>query len=322
MPSLRLGVVMDPIDQIMPAKDSTLAMLLESQSRHHEIWYFQQGDLRLADGEAFGHGRALKVTDTRQQWFELGPTTDMPLADLDVILMRKDPPFDTEFIYTTYILERAELQGVLLINRPASLRDMNEKVFTAWFPQCAPATIVTRAMAEIRAFLHAHGKIVIKPLDGMGGRSIFVVDAADKNANVIFETLTDYESRFAIAQKFIPEISAGDKRILLVDGKPAEYALARVPAADDYRGNLVAGAQPEVRGLTDRDRWICSEVGPVLKERGVLFAGLDVIGDYLTEVNVTSPTGIRELHKLAGIDVAGDLIDLIEDLIRSRPAAH
>jgi glutathione synthase len=322
MPSLRLGVVMDPIDQIMPAKDSTLAMLLESQSRHHEIWYFQQGDLRLADGEAFGHGRALKVTDTSQQWFELGPTTDMPLADLDVILMRKDPPVDTEFIYTTYILERAELQGVLLINRPASLRDMNEKVFTAWFPQCAPTTIVTRAMAEIRAFLHAHGKIVIKPLDGMGGRSIFVVDAADKNANVIFETLTDYESRFAIAQKFIPEISAGDKRILLVDGKPAEYALARVPAADDYRGNLVAGAQPEVRELTDRDRWICSEVGPVLKERGVLFAGLDVIGDYLTEVNVTSPTGIRELHKLAGIDVAGDLIDLIEDLIRSRPAAH
>jgi glutathione synthase len=322
MPSLRLGVVMDPIDQIMPAKDSTLAMLLESQSRHHEIWYFQQGDLRLADGEAFGHGRALKVTDTRQQWFELGPTTDMPLADLDVILMRKDPPVDTEFIYTTYILERAELQGVLLINRPASLRDMNEKVFTAWFPQCAPTTIVTRAMAEIRAFLHTHGKIVIKPLDGMGGRSIFVVDAADKNANVIFETLTDYESRFAIAQKFIPEISAGDKRILLVDGKPAEYALARVPAADDYRGNLAAGAQPEVRELTDRDRWICSEVGPVLKERGVLFAGLDVIGDYLTEVNVTSPTGIRELHKLAGIDVAGDLIDLIEDLIRSRPAAH
>ena len=322
MPSLRLGVVMDPIDQIMPAKDSTLAMLLESQSRHHEIWYFQQGDLRLADSEAFGHGRALKVADTSQQWFELGPTTDMPLADLDVILMRKDPPFDTEFIYTTYILERAELQGVLLINRPASLRDMNEKVFTAWFPQCAPATIVTRAMAEIRAFLHAHGKIVIKPLDGMGGRSIFVVDAADKNANVIFETLTDYESRFAIAQKFIPEISAGDKRILLVDGKPAEYALARVPAADDYRGNLVAGAQPEVRELTDRDRWICSEVGPVLKERGVLFAGLDVIGDYLTEVNVTSPTGIRELQKLAGIDVAGDLIDLIEDLIRSRPAAH
>ena len=322
MPSLRLGVVMDPIDQIMPAKDSTLAMLLESQSRHHEIWYFRQGDLRLADGEAFGRGRALKVTDTSQQWFELGPTTDMPLADLDVILMRKDPPFDTEFIYTTYILERAELQGVLLINRPASLRDMNEKVFTAWFPQCAPTTIVTRAMAEIRAFLHAHGKIVIKPLDGMGGRSIFVVDAADKNANVIFETLTDYESRFAIAQKFIPEISAGDKRILLVDGKPAEYALARVPAADAYRGNLVAGAQPEVRELTDRDRWICSEVGPVLKERGVLFAGLDVIGDYLTEVNVTSPTGIRELHKLAGIDVAGDLIDLIEDLIRSRPAAH
>ena len=321
MPRLRLGVVMDSISEITPAKDSTLAMLLEAQARGHEIWYFQQGDLRLADGESFGAARSLNVADDAKRWFDLGAATDMALADLDVILMRKDPPFDTEYIYTTYILERAELRGVLIINRPASLRDMNEKVYTAWFPQCAPTTVVTRSMVEMRAFLNEHGRIVVKPLDGMGGRSIFVVDAADKNANVIFETLTDYEARFAIAQKFIPEISAGDKRILLVGGRPVDYALARVPSANDYRGNLVAGAQPEVRELTDRDRWICAEVGPVLEERGVLFAGLDVIGDYLTEINITSPTGIRELHKLANIDVAADLLDLIETIVHAGSTA-
>lgn len=321
MPRLRLGVVMDPIGEITPAKDSTLAMLLEAQARGHEIWYFRQGDLRLTDGESFGAARSLQVADDAERWFELGTATDMALADLDVILMRKDPPFDTEYIYTTYILERAELRGVLIINRPASLRDMNEKVFTAWFPQCAPTTVVTRSMTEMREFLNQHERIVVKPLDGMGGRSIFVVDIADKNANVIFETLTDYESRFAIAQKFIPEISAGDKRILLVGGEPAGYALARVPAANDYRGNLVAGAQPEVRELTERDRWICTEVGPVLRERGVLFAGLDVIGDYLTEINVTSPTGIRELRRLAHIDVAADLLDLIETTVQAATTA-
>ncbi|TDJ47531.1 MAG: glutathione synthase [Gammaproteobacteria bacterium] len=321
MPRLRLGVVMDPIGEITPAKDSTLAMLLEAQARGHEIWYFRQGDLRLTDGESFGAARSLQVADDAERWFELGTATDMALADLDVILMRKDPPFDTEYIYTTYILERAELRGVLIINRPASLRDMNEKVFTAWFPQCAPTTVVTRSMTEMREFLNQHERIVVKPLDGMGGRSIFVVDIADKNANVIFETLTDYESRFAIAQKFIPEISAGDKRILLVGGEPAGYALARVPAANDYRGNLVAGAQPEVRELTERDRWICAEVGPVLRERGVLFAGLDVIGDYLTEINVTSPTGIRELRRLAHIDVAADLLDLIETTVQAATTA-
>lgn len=321
MPRLRLGVVMDPIGEITPAKDSTLAMLLEAQARGHEIWYFRQGDLRLTDGESFGAARSLQVADDAERWFELGTATDMALADLDVILMRKDPPFDTEYIYTTYILERAELRGVLIINRPASLRDMNEKVYTAWFPQCAPTTVVTRSMTEMREFLNQHERIVVKPLDGMGGRSIFVVDIADKNANVIFETLTDYESRFAIAQKFIPEISAGDKRILLVGGEPAGYVLARVPAANDYRGNLVAGAQPEVRELTERDRWICAEVGPVLRERGVLFAGLDVIGDYLTEINVTSPTGIRELHRLAHIDVAADLLDLIETTVSAATTA-
>lgn len=312
MSSRRIGVVMDPIADVSPAKDSTLAMLLESQKRGHEILYFEQGDLRLLDGEPWGIGRAINVTDDPHDWFELGVPNDIDLSSLDVILMRKDPPFDTEYIYTTYILERAELRGVLIVNRPASLRDINEKAFTAWFPDCCPPTLITRSMQHLRAFLIEHRRIVVKPMHGMGGRSIFVVDQSDNNANVIFETLTDYESRFAIGQRFVPEISSGDKRILLVDGEAAPHALARIPAPDDYRGNLVAGAQAEVRELTERDRWICDRVGPVLKERGVIFAGLDVIGDYLTEINVTSPTGIRELEKLANIDVAVDLFNCIE----------
>jgi glutathione synthase len=312
---------MDPIHDISPAKDSTLAMLLESQDRGHQIHYFEQGDLRLNDGEPWGLGRRIKVIDHPEHWVELGDPDDVELAKMDVILMRKDPPFDTEYIYTTYILERAELRGALIINRPDSLRDINEKAFTAWFPECCPPTLITRSMPQLREFLREHGRIVVKPMHGMGGRSIFVVDSSDNNANVIFETLTDYEAKFTIGQKYVPEISAGDKRILLVDGQPAPYALARIPATDDYRGNLVAGALPEVRELTERDHWICAQVGPILKERGVIFAGLDVIGDYLTEINVTSPTGIRELAKLAGTNAAADLFDVIEDKIRAGKAA-
>jgi glutathione synthase len=312
---------MDPIQDISPAKDSTLAMLLESQDRGHQIHYFEQGDLRLNDGEPWGLGRRIKVIDHPEHWVELGDPDDVELANMDVILMRKDPPFDTEYIYTTYILERAELRGALIINRPDSLRDINEKAFTAWFPECCPPTLITRSMPQLREFLREHGRIVVKPMHGMGGRSIFVVDSSDNNANVIFETLTDYEAKFTIGQKYVPEISAGDKRILLVDGQPAPYALARIPATDDYRGNLVAGALPEVRELTERDHWICAQVGPILKERGVIFAGLDVIGDYLTEINVTSPTGIRELAKLAGTNAAADLFDVIEDKIRAGKAA-
>lgn len=321
MSSRRIGVVMDPIQDISPAKDSTLAMLLESQDRGHQIHYFEQRDLRLNDGEPWGLGRRIKVIDHPEHWVELGDPDDVELANMDVILMRKDPPFDTEYIYTTYILERAELRGALIINRPDSLRDINEKAFTAWFPECCPPTLITRSMPQLREFLREHGRIVVKPMHGMGGRSIFVVDSSDNNANVIFETLTDYEAKFTIGQKYVPEISAGDKRILLVDGQPAPYALARIPATDDYRGNLVAGALPEVRELTERDHWICAQVGPILKERGVIFAGLDVIGDYLTEINVTSPTGIRELAKLAGTNAAADLFDVIEDKIRAGKAA-
>jgi glutathione synthase len=306
---------MDPIATIAPAKDSSLAMLLAAQSRGHEIIYFEQADLRLDDGIARGDGRSLRVTDDPDQWYELGSREDMNLSDLHVILMRKDPPFDTEYIYTTYILERAELAGTLIVNRPAALRDINEKVFTAWFTDCCPATLITRSIPRLRDFMRRHGKIVMKPLDSMGGRSIFVIDQQDNNANVVFETLTDFGTRYAMAQAFIPEITSGDKRILLVNGEPAPFALARIPPPGDNRGNLVVGAQAEVRPLTDRDRWICAQVGPVLRGQGILFAGLDVIGDYLTEVNVTSPTGIRELAQLADIDVAAQLIDAIESAV-------
>lgn len=309
---LRVGVVMDPIQSIKPAKDSSLAMLLEAGRRDAEIHYMQQGDLRLLAGNALAHTQRLEVRDDPDDWFALGARQDMELSGLDVILMRKDPPFDMEYIYSSYVLERAEDSGTLIVNKPQSLRDMNEKAYTAWFPQCAPITLITRSMAEMKEFLAEHGRIVVKPLDGMGGKSIFVVAKGDNNANVIFETLTDNGHRFAMAQVHIPEISDGDKRILLIDGDPVPYALARIPPADDNRGNLVMGAKGEARKLTDRDRWICGEVGPVLKERGVIFAGIDVIGDYLTEINVTSPTGIRELDRAFDLNIAGSLFDAIE----------
>jgi glutathione synthase len=316
----QLGVVMDPIPGINPAKDSSLAMLLEAQRRGYALWYFEQNDLRLRNGVAEGRARSLHVKDSKTAWHELGAPEAMPLAALDLILMRKDPPFGTEYIYTTYILERAELSGVLVINRPQSLRDMNEKVYTAWFPQCCPDTLITRSIGDMRAFLAEQGHIVVKPLHSMGGRSIFTVRKGDNNANVVFETLTDYGQQHAMAQRYIPEITRGDKRIIIVDGRPVSHALARIPAPDDNRGNLVAGAVPEVRELTERDRQICAEVGPVLRDRGVIFAGLDVIGDYLTEINVTSPTGIRELQKLGKLDVAGTLFDAIDARLAARPA--
>lgn len=321
MSAIRTGVVMDPISTITPAKDSSLAMLLEAQSRGHDLIYFELDDLHLVEGEARGRGRTLVVRDTPEDWFTLGEPVDMRLGDLDVLLMRKDPPFDMEYIYVTYILERAELEGTLIVNRPASLRDINEKAFTAWFPQCCPTTLVTRSMDELRAFRDAQGRIVVKPLDGMGGKSIFVVATGDDNANVIFETLTRDGSGFAMAQTYIPEIVDGDKRIILIDGATPQYALARVPGADDYRGNLVMGATGEIRELTDRDRWICEQVGPELSRRGVLFAGLDVIGNYLTEINVTSPTGIREINKLGGVNLAAALMERIETEISARRAA-
>ncbi len=305
-------MVMDPIESITPYKDSSLAMLLEAQRRDAEIHYFQQGDLKLLDGKAIGRSRRLNVRDDNEDWYEFGAVDSIDLGDLDVVLMRKDPPFDMEYVYTTYILDRAEVAGALIVNRPQALRDMNEKAYTAWFPECTPSTLITRSMDEMRAFLVENGRIVVKPLDGMGGKSIFVVQHGDNNANVIFETLTDFGQRYAMAQIHIPEISLGDKRILLINGEAVPFALARIPPADDNRGNLVVGAKGVGQELSDVDRSICERVGPVLKEHGVIFAGIDVIGDYMTEVNVTSPTGIRELDTQFDLNIAGQLFDAIE----------
>ena len=316
--NIRMGLVMDPISAISPGKDSSLAMMLEAQQRGIELHYFEQNDLSIRNGEARGSSRRVRVFDSTERWYELGPREETKLGELDVILMRKDPPFDTEYIYTTYILERAEAAGAMVINRPASLRDINEKAFTAWFPDCCPDTLITRSMARMRDFLAEHREIVVKPLHSMGGRSIFVVRRGDLNANVIFETLTEYDTRHALAQRYIPEVRDGDKRILIVDGEVPAHALARVPADSDNRGNLVAGARPEVRPLTAADRRIAARVGPVLRERGVLFAGIDVIGDYLTEVNVTSPTGLRELKKYGGDDLAAKFLDVVGQRLRAR----
>ena len=313
--SLKIGIIMDPIGSITPKKDSSFAMLLEAQRRSAEIHYFEQKDLRLLSGKAMGRSTLLQVRDDYDDWFELGDELDIELGDLDAILMRKDPPFDMEYVYTTYILDRAKLSGALIVNDPQALRDMNEKVYTAWFPDCTPLTLVTRSMAEIKSFLTEHGRIVVKPLEGMGGRSIFVVNDGDKNANVIFETLTDFGRQFTMAQVFIPEIKLGDKRILLIDGEPVPHALARVPSDDDNRGNIVAGADATGQPLSDRDLWICEQVGPMLRDSGVLFAGIDVIGDYLTEVNVTSPTGIRELDRQFDINIAGLMFDAIQNKV-------
>lgn len=309
---LRVGIVMDPIESITPYKDSSLAMLLEAERRDAEIHYFNQSNLKIVSGAALGRSRRLNVEDDRTRWWQFGAEQEVELGSLDIILMRKDPPFDMEYIYTTYILDRAKLAGALIMNDPEALRNMNEKAYTAWFPDCAPATLITRSMAEMRDFLAEHGHAVFKPLDGMGGRSIFVIRNGDKNANVVFETLTDYGQRFAMAQTFIPEISLGDKRILLMDGEPVPYALARIPSDDDNRGNLVMGAVGKGQELSDRDLEICAHVGPELRKNGVIFAGIDVIGDFLTEVNVTSPTGMREIDTQFDINTAGLMFDAIE----------
>ena len=310
--TIRLGVVMDPIGSIKAYKDSTLAMLLEAQARGWTLRYMEQGDLFLRDGQSFARQRALKVFDDTRRWFEWGEETTGPLSELDVILMRKDPPFDMEYIYATYLLESAEQAGVLVINKPRSLRDANEKLFTAWFPQCTPPTLVTRAAGRIRDFLTEHGDIVLKPLGGMGGESVFRLHRDDPNTNVVIETLTAHESRYAMAQRFLPEIAEGDKRILLIDGEPIPYALARIPAVGEFRGNLAAGGKGVGRPLSERDRWICAQVGPLLREKGLLFVGLDVIGDYLTEINVTSPTCIRELDGLYDLRIGAKLMEAID----------
>ena len=317
----RLGVVMDPIAAITYAKDTTLAMLLAAQARGFELAYLEQRDLSLRDGVAFGRMRPLTVRADPNGWFSLGEPVHQPLSALDGLLMRKDPPFDAEYIYSTYILERAELAGVVVVNRPQGLRDINEKVYTAWFPQCCAPTLVARDMADMAAFLREHRKVVVKPLHTMGGRSIFVLEQGEPNAQVVFETLTDYGQRFAIAQRYIPDIvTTGDSRVLLIEGEPLPYALARMPAAGDHRGNLAAGAKGVGRPLNDRDRWLAAQIGPALAAKGMVFVGLDVIGGFVTEINVTSPTGIREIDKAFHDDIGGLAMDAIARRLAARPA--
>jgi len=307
-----LGVVMDPISRIKPYKDSSFAMLLEAQRRGWALRYMELDDLALADGVARARWRPLTVVDERSAWWTLGEAQEGPLADMDVVLMRKDPPFDAEYIASTYILEAAAEAGALVVNDPRALRDIQEKASVARFPHLAPPTLIARDASRFRHFLAEHGRIVMKPLDGMGGSGIFVAAKDDPNLSVIIETLTENGGRYAIAQRYLPAISEGDKRILLVAGEPVPHALARIPAPGESRGNLAAGGRGEVVPLTARDREICAEVAGPLLARGLLFVGLDVIGDHLTEINVTSPTCIREIDAATGSNIAGLLMDAVE----------
>jgi glutathione synthase len=311
--TLKTGVVMDPISDIKTYKDSTFAMLLEAQRRGHELFYMEPENLFAKDGRAYAEMSRLEVRDNSTDWFTLGTAETSPLDELDIVLMRRDPPFDMNYIYTSYILELAESAGTLVINRPQSLRDANEKFFINRFPQCCVPMIISSRSDLIKEFVSKQGRCVVKPLDGMGGESIFQVSDSDMNMNVILETITRHDTRPVMAQKYIDEITAGDKRILVVNGEPVDYALARFAGKGDFRGNLAKGGSSKGVPLSDRDRWICSQVAPELKKRGILFAGLDVIGDYLSEVNVTSPTCIRELDEEFGLNIAEKLFDAAEE---------
>jgi glutathione synthase len=308
---IKLGIVMDPIGSISVRKDSSLAMLLAAQKRGWELNYMEQGDLFLDDGRCHASLCRLDVRDNEGDWYTLSDKRTVPLDELDVILMRKDPPVDMEFIYTTFLLQRAEQNGVLVVNNPASIRNANEKLTTAWFSQCCAPTRVSRNIRRLSHFHEEHGDIIVKPLDGMGGTSVFRIRKNDPNLNVILETITANGTTTAMAQRFIPEITAGDKRILMINGEPFPHALARIPASGETRGNLAAGGRGEGVDLSARDRWICEQVGPALRDQDLMFVGLDVIGDYLTEVNVTSPTCIRELDSIYDADIAGQFLDSV-----------
>ena len=308
-----LGVVMDPIESLSYHKDTTLALLLAAQNHGYELFYMTQSSLFIDSEGPRGKMSPLRVHADENCWYELGEATLKSLGDLDVILMRKDPPFDSEFIYSTYILEAAERLGTLVVNKPQSLRDCNEKVFATEFPQCTPPLLVSRDEGLLKQFLAEHQEVVYKPLDGMGGTSIFRVKEGDQNLNVIIETLTNYGQNTIMAQKYLPEILSGDKRILVIDGDVVPYCVARIPAAGEFRGNLAAGGRAVVQPLSERDHWIAQQVAPALIEKGLLFVGLDVIGDYLTEINVTSPTCVREIDNAKNTDIGDQLMCAIEN---------
>ncbi|MDD3608166.1 MAG: glutathione synthase [Halothiobacillaceae bacterium] len=309
--TIRLGVVMDPIAAIKVHKDSSFAMLLAAQGRGWTLRYIEPDALWARDGEAWARMTPIEVRDDPEDWFTLGEAQDAPLSVLDIVLMRKDPPFDANFLYLTQILQLAQKQGVLVANRPESLATANEKLFAQHFPELCPPTLVTRERARLRAFLAEQGEIVVKPLDAMGGASVFRIQSNDPNLNVILETMTALDTRLVMAQRFLPAVSEGDRRILLIDGEPIEYALARIPREGEFRANLAVGGRGVASLLTAREREICAQVGPVLRDMGLHFVGLDVIGGYLTEINVTSPTCIRELDAAHGLDIAGRLLDAL-----------
>ena len=315
--SIKLGVVMDPISAINYKKDSTMAMLWAAAERGWELYYMEPRDLSLEQGEPRARMAPLQVFEDPNRWFELGEAEAKPLGELSVILMRKDPPFDNEFIYATYILEAAERQGCLVVNRCQSLRDCNEKVFATQFPTCCPPVLVSGDDEQLRAFHAEHKDVIFKPLDGMGGTSIFRVREDDPNLSVIIETLTDFGKRTIMAQRYLPEIVDGDKRILMIEGEPIPYCLARLPSQGETRGNLAAGGTGRAQPLSERDHWIAAQVGPSLRRRGLIFVGLDVIGDYLTEINVTSPTCIREIDAAFDTNIGGRLMDAIIERLRN-----
>lgn len=317
--SLRVGIVMDPIEGIKPHKDSSFAMLLEAQRRGHELVYMQPEDLYLKNGQAYAVSSELKVWDRekQQQYYGFGASHDIALNTLDIILIRQDPPFDKDYLYSTHILEQAEAEGVLVVNKPQTLRDANEKLFASWFPDCIPPTVVTANQDKLKAFVNDHQDTILKPLDAMGGASIFRVRKGDPNTNVIIESMTNHGEHYIMAQVFLPEISAGDKRILLINGEPIDYTLARIPAEGETRGNIAAGGTGVGMPITDRERWLCEQIKPTLQAKGLYFVGLDVIGDYITEINVTSPTCIRELDAQFDLNIAGTLFDSLEAQIKS-----
>jgi len=316
--TIKLGVVMDPISQVNVKKDSSMAMMLEAKKRGYEIYYMEMDDLYLDRGQCRASASVVNVFDNPEHWYELEEANDIAVSELDAVLMRKDPPFDTEFIYATYMLERAEVEGTLIVNKPQSLRDCNEKLFTAWFADLTPRTLVTRNSKLIRDFYQEEKDIIIKPLDGMGGSSIFRMGPNDPNVGVILETLTNHGSQYAMVQEYMPAITDGDKRILIVNGEPMPYCLARIPAKGETRGNLAAGGRGEARPLSPTDKLIADTIGPELKKRGLYFVGLDVIGDKVTEINVTSPTCIREIEAAYPINISGKLMDAIEENIRKK----
>jgi len=311
-----IGIVMDPIERIKPWKDSSFSMLLEAQKRGWTIRYMLQNDLYIKNGRCFTAFKPLEVSDNNENWYQLGDAQHCVLADMDMVLMRKDPPFDMNFIATTYLLELAEKEGCLIVNKAGSLRDCNEKLFTSYFPECCVDYLVSNNKVLMNEFLSQHKDIIIKPLNGMGGESIFRVRQDDGNTNVIFETVSKHYTEMVMLQIYIPEISKGDKRILLINGKPVPYALARIPKQGENRGNIAAGGEGVGQPLSKRDLWICAQIGPELKKRGLYFVGIDVIGDYLTEINVTSPTCIRELDTQYNLNISATLLDELESVLR------